>query len=148
LALHCARFGNSPVQQSLAHIALLVRDYDEAIDFYVGKLGFALIADEYQPEQDKRWVLIAPPGATAGATSLLLARASTNEQARFIGDQAGGRVFLFLATDDFWRDYSAMTAKGIEFVREPTVADYGTVAVFLDLYGNRWDLIEFSGDTR
>lgn len=135
------------MQQSLAHIALVVRDYDEAIAFYVGKLGFTLVADDYQPAQDKRWVLVAPPGAPADSTSILLARASTPDQTRFIGDQAGGRVFLFLSTDDFWRDYHAMIAKGIIFVREPMVADYGTVAVFLDLYGNRWDLVEFSNGT-
>jgi catechol 2,3-dioxygenase-like lactoylglutathione lyase family enzyme len=88
----------------LAHIALVVSDYDEAIAWYCGKLGFALVADDYQPAQDKRWVLIAPPGAPSTATTILLARASTPEQARFVGDQAGGRVFLFLATDDFWRD--------------------------------------------
>ncbi|NJS13486.1 MAG: VOC family protein [Sphingopyxis sp.] len=132
------------MQQSLAHIALIVRDYDEAIAFYVGKLGFSLVADEDQPTQDKRWVVVAPPGALAHSTSILLARASAPDQARFIGDQAGGRVFLFLSTDDFWRDYHAMIAKDIVFVREPMAADYGTVAVFLDLYGNRWDLVEFS----
>lgn len=131
------------MHQSLAHVALIVRDYDEALGFFVGKLGFTLVTDEFQPEQDKRWVLIAPPGAPAGATTILLARASTSEQQRFVGDQAGGRVFLFLATDDFWRDYHAMLAKGIEFAREPKVEAYGTVAVFLDLYGNRWDLIQF-----
>ena len=132
------------MRQSLAHIALVVRDYDEAIAFYCDVLGFTLVADEVQAEQDKRWVLIRPPGAPEGATTILLARASTPEQARFIGDQAGGRVFLFLATDDFWRDYRAMQAKGIEFVRDPLAAPYGTVAVFVDLYGNRWDLVEFS----
>src|ERR1044072_909990 len=99
--------------QSLAHIALVVRDYDEAIAWFTGKLGFTLVADEYQPEQDKRWVLVAPPGG--GGTSLLLARASTPEQEAFIGNQAGGRVFLFLATDDFDRDFAAMTARGIAF---------------------------------
>ena len=136
----------SAPRQSLAHIALVVRDYDEAIAFYVGTLGFTLIADEYQPEQDKRWVLVAPPGAdvASGATTILLARASTPDQARFIGDQAGGRVFLFLRTDEFWRDYEAMVTKGVEFVRPPKDAGYGTVAVFLDLYGNRWDLIQFA----
>lgn len=132
------------MQQSLAHIALVVRDYDEAIDFYVGKLGFTLVADEYQPEQDKRWVLVAPPGSPPEGCSILLARAATPEQERFVGDQAGGRVFLFLRTDDFDRDHAAMVAKGIEFVRPPTRADYGKVAVFLDLYGNRWDLVEFA----
>ena len=128
----------------LAHLALVVADYDEAIAWYCGKLGFALVADDDQPEQDKRWVLIAPPGATPGATTILLARASTPEQARFVGDQAGGRVFLFLATDDFWRDYHAWQAAGVRFVRDPTEAPYGTVAVFEDLYGNRWDLVEFN----
>jgi len=123
---------------------LVVRDYDEAIDFYVGKLGFTLVADEYQPEQDKRWVLVAPPGSPPEGCSILLARAATPEQERFVGDQAGGRVFLFLRTDDFDRDHAAMVAKGIEFVRPPTRADYGKVAVFLDLYGNRWDLVEFA----
>ena len=134
------------MQQSLAHVALVVRDYDEAIDFYVGKLGFVLIQDVYQPEQDKRWVLVAPPGSEGQphAASILLARASTPEQAQFIGDQAGGRVFLFLRTDDFDRDYAAMLAKGIQFVRPPKEADYGRVAVFLDLYGNRWDLVQFA----
>jgi len=134
------------VKQSLAHVALLVRDYDEAIEFYVGKLGFVLVADEYQPEQDKRWVLVAPPGSEGSVTacSILLARASSPEQERFIGDQAGGRVFLFLRTDDFDRDFAAMVANGITFVRPPKHADYGRVAVFLDLYGNRWDLVEFA----
>lgn len=130
--------------QRLAHIALLVGDYDEAIAWYCGKLGFTLVADEYQPEQDKRWVLIAPPGAPPGGTTILLARASTPDQARFVGDQAGGRVFLFLETDDFRRDHAAYLAQGVNFVREPQVADYGTVAVFEDVYGNRWDLIEYT----
>ena len=129
------------MNQSIAHIAIVVRDYDDAIDFYVGKLRFELVEDIYQPEQDKRWVIVAPAGSS-GAT-LLLARASTPEQARFIGNQAGGRVFLFLSTDDFWRDYHRMTAAGVRFVRPPSVAPYGTVAVFEDLYGNRWDLIEY-----
>lgn len=132
------------MRQSLAHIALVVRDYDEAIAFYVGLLGFTLVEDSDQPEQDKRWVVVAPPGAPPGGASLLLARASTPEQAGFIGDQAGGRVFLFLRTDDFDRDHEAMLAKGVVFVREPAVQPYGKVAVFLDLYGNRWDLVEFS----
>jgi catechol 2,3-dioxygenase-like lactoylglutathione lyase family enzyme len=130
------------MRQSLAHIALLVRDYDEAIAFYCGTLGFTLVEDTPIPEQDKRWVTIRPPGAAADATTLLLARAATPEQARFVGDQAGGRVFLFLATDDFARDYAAMRAGGVTFVREPVETDYGTVAVFLDLYGNRWDLVQ------
>jgi catechol 2,3-dioxygenase-like lactoylglutathione lyase family enzyme len=132
------------MRQSLAHIALLVRDYDEAIAWYTRKLGFSLVADEYQPEQDKRWVLVSPPGAPSGAASLLLARASTPAQQAFIGNQAGGRVFLFLQTDDFRRDYERMVAQGIRFVREPKRAPYGTVAVFEDLYGNLWDLVEFA----
>ena len=127
--------------QSLAHIALVVRDYDEAIAWFTGTLGFSLVADEYQEAQDKRWALVAPPGSSG--TSLLLARAATPEQEAFIGNQAGGRVFLFLATDDFDRDFAAMTAKGITFVRPPAVQPYGKVAVFLDLYGNKWDLVEF-----
>ena len=130
------------MRQSLAHVALLVRDYDEAIAFFTGKLGFTLVADESQPEQDKRWVLVAPPGSSG--TSLLLARASTAEQARFVGDQAGGRVFLFLETDDFDRDHRAMLGAGIKFVREPKQAPYGKVAVFEDLYGNLWDLVQFA----
>ena len=129
------------MNQSLAHIALVVRDYDEAIGFYVGTLGFELVEDSYQPEQDKRWVVVAPPGSEGA--SLLLARASTPEQQAFVGNQAGGRVFLFLQTDDFWRDYRRMLADGIRFVREPLTAPYGTVAVFEDLYGNRWDLLQY-----
>jgi catechol 2,3-dioxygenase-like lactoylglutathione lyase family enzyme len=128
------------VKQSIAHVALVVRDYDEAIDFYVNKLLFTLIEDTYQAAQDKRWVIVAPPGST-GAT-LLLAQASKPEQVPFIGNQAGGRVFLFLRTDDFRRDYHRMVSLGIEFVREPKDEPYGTVAVFKDLYGNLWDLIE------
>lgn len=131
--------------QSLAHVALVVRDYDEAIAFFTEKLRFILVADEYQPEQDKRWVLVAPPGSTG--SSLLLTRAATPEQETFIGNQAGGRVFLFLASDDFWRDHRAMVAAGIRFVREPKQAPYGTVAVFEDLYGNLWDLVQFAEPT-
>jgi catechol 2,3-dioxygenase-like lactoylglutathione lyase family enzyme len=129
------------MKQSLVHVALVVRDYDEALAFYVGKLRFRLVEDSYQPEQDKRWVVVAPPGSE-GAT-LLLARASTPEQEAFVGNQAGGRVFLFLQTDDFWRDYRRMQADGIRFVRPPLTAAYGTVAVFEDLYGNRWDLLQY-----
>jgi len=128
--------------QSLAHIALVVRDYDEAIAWFTGTLGFTLVADQYQPEQDKRWVVVAPPGASGA--SLLLARAATAEQAAFIGNQAGGRVFLFLQTDDLGRDYEAMRAKGVTFVRPPKAAPYGTVAVFEDLCGNLWDLVQFT----
>ncbi|HEX8625573.1 MAG TPA: VOC family protein [Allosphingosinicella sp.] len=128
----------------LAHVALVVRDYDEAIDWFTGKLGFTLLADEPQPEQDKRWVLIAPAGAPAGSTSILLARAASPEQERFVGNQSGGRVFLFLRTDDFERDYQAMLGRGISFAREPKQAPYGKVAVFEDLYGNLWDLVQFA----
>lgn len=128
------------MKQSIIHIALVVRDYDEALEFFCGKLHFELIEDTYQPEQDKRWVLVAPPGSTG--TQMLLASASTPEQETCIGNQTGGRVFLFLSTDDFWRDYEDMLAAGIEFVREPKDEPYGTVAVFEDLYGNRWDLIQ------
>ncbi|HEX8571795.1 MAG TPA: VOC family protein [Allosphingosinicella sp.] len=134
------------MSQSLAHVALVVRDYDEAIEWFTTKLGFTLVADEYQPEQDKRWVLVAPPGAGDEATTLLLARASSPEQEAFIGSQCGGRVFLFLRTDDFARDHQAMLAKGVRFVREPRQAPYGTVAVFEDLYGNLWDLVQFDED--
>src|SRR5687768_10484740 len=118
-----------PMVQSIAHVALVVRDYDEAIAWFRDKLGFELIADEYQPEQDKRWVLVAPPGAPTGAASLLLACASNAEQEAFIGNQAGGRVFLFLSTDNFARDHARMSAAGVKFVREPKRAPYGTVAV-------------------
>ena len=129
--------------QSLAHIALVVQDYDEAIAFYVGTLGFELVDDKYQPEQDKRWVVVKPAGP--GGCSIVLARAINDRQRAFVGDQAGGRVFLFLRTDDFWRDHSGLTEKGVRFVRPPAVHEYGTVAVFEDLYGNLWDLIEFAG---
>jgi len=132
------------MSQRLALTALLVRDYDEAIDWFTSKLDFTLVADEYQPEQDKRWVLVAPPGAPAGAASLLLARASTPEQEAFIGNQAGGRVFLFLSTDDFDRDFGRMRERGVRFVREPKLAPYGKVAVFADLHGNLWDLVQFA----
>jgi catechol 2,3-dioxygenase-like lactoylglutathione lyase family enzyme len=132
------------MKQSIAHIALIVEDYDEAIDFYTNKLHFTLIEDTYQPEQDKRWVVVAPPNSNG--TTLLLARASKPEQEAFIGNQSGGRVFLFLSTDDFRRDYNDMVERGINFVREPKKADYGTVAVFEDLYGNLWDLLEFDPD--
>jgi catechol 2,3-dioxygenase-like lactoylglutathione lyase family enzyme len=128
------------MKHSIIHVALVVRDYDEAIEFFCGKLHFELIEDTCQPEQDKRWVVVAPPQSTG--TTLLLARASTPEQDTRVGNQTGGRVFLFLRTDDFQRDYNEMRAKGVRFVREPKVESYGTVAVFEDLYGNLWDLIE------
>ena len=130
------------MEQSIIHIALVVRDYDDAIAFYTQKLHFTLVEDTYQPEQDKRWVVISPPGARG--TTLLLARASKPEQLPFIGNQTGGRVFLFLNTDDFWRDYHEMVAKGIKFVRSPKEESYGLVAVFEDLYGNLWDLLQIS----
>ncbi len=132
------------MKQSIVHIALVVRDYDEAIAFYTQKLHFTLIEDTYQSEQDKRWVVVAPPNSTG--TTLLLARASKPEQEPFIGNQAGGRVFLFLNTDDFWRDYNEMVEKGIKFIRPPKVESYGTVAVFEDLYGNLWDLLQIIPD--
>ena len=128
------------MKQSLLHVALIVKDYEEAIEFYCSKLNFTLIDDMYQPEQDKRWVVVSPPGSDG--TNLLLARASTPEQEQFIGNQSGGRVFLFLQTDDFWRDYRAMLEAGITFLREPKDETYGTVAVFEDLYGNLWDLFQ------
>lgn len=128
--------------QAIVHIALVVRDYDEAIEFYTKKLHFSLIEDTYQPEQDKRWVVTSPPGSNG--TTLLLARASKPEQEFYIGNQSGGRVFLFLGTDDFWRDYNDMKKNGIEFVRTPKTETYGTVAVFKDLYGNLWDLVQFT----
>ena len=133
------------MQQAIAHVALVVRDYDEAIAFYVGLLGFRLLEDTARPEQNKRWVVVAPPGT--GGTSLLLARASTSEQSGYIGNQSGGRVFLFLQSDDFWRDYNRFVAAGVEFIREPKEEPYGTVAVFQDLYGNRWDLLQYNGAT-
>lgn len=128
------------MKQSLGLVSLVVRDYDEALTFYVGTLGFSLIEDTYIPEQDKRWVVVEPPGSAG--MRLLLARAVNEEQSSRVGNQTGGRVFLFLYTDDFWRDYNAYRAKGIEFVREPKEQSYGTVAVFKDLYGNLWDLVE------
>jgi len=134
----------TPMKQSIAHVALVVRDYDEAIAFYTRTLNFVLVTDEDQPAQNKRWVVVAPPGSNG--TSLLLARASTPEQASFVGNQAGGRVFLFLATDDFWRDYQQMLDRGVRFIRPPSEEPYGTVAVFEDLYGNRWDLVQYTGN--
>jgi catechol 2,3-dioxygenase-like lactoylglutathione lyase family enzyme len=132
------------VKQSLGLVSLVVRDYDEALSFFVGKLGFVLIEDSLVPEQSKRWVVVAPPGASE--SRLLLAQASTPEQQSRIGNQTGGRVFLFLYTDNFWRDYELYRSRGIEFVREPRQEPYGTVAVFKDLYGNLWDLLEPSAN--
>jgi len=128
------------VKQSIGLAALVVRQYDEALEFYVGTLGFRLVEDIPVPEQAKRWVVVAPPGSTE--SRLLLARAVGDEQSSRIGNQTGGRVFLFLYTDDFWRDFHAYKAKGVVFVREPKEESYGTVAVFRDLYGNLWDLVQ------
>jgi catechol 2,3-dioxygenase-like lactoylglutathione lyase family enzyme len=130
------------MKQSIGYICLVVRDYDEAIGFYVGTLGFTLVEDTFIEAQNKRWVLIAPPGSTQ--TRLLLARAVGEEQVSRIGNQTGGRVFLFLHTDDFWRDFSSYTKKGVVFVRQPREESYGTVAVFKDLYGNLWDLLQLN----
>jgi catechol 2,3-dioxygenase-like lactoylglutathione lyase family enzyme len=129
--------------QHLGLISVVVRDYDEAIAFYVGKLGFVLLEDTYHPAQDKRWVVVAPRGAKGSA--LLLARATNDHQASRIGDQAGGRVFLFLYTDDFWRDFTTYKIRGVTFLREPKTESYGTVAVFEDVYGNQWDLVQAAG---
>jgi len=126
--------------QYISLTALVVRDYDEALQFYVGTLGFELIEDTYIAQQNKRWVVVAPPGAREGR--LLLARAVGDEQVSRVGNQTGGRVFLFLNTDDFWRDYRNLVAKGVVFVRGPSEEPFGTVAVFKDLYGNLWDLIQ------
>ena len=128
------------MKQSIGLVSLVVREYGEAIAFYVGILGFTLVEDTYVPEQGKRWVVVAPPGSTE--SHLLLARASNDEQLEHIGSQTGGRVFLFLYTDDFARDYQAYKAKGVVFVREAKEEPYGTVAVFKDLYGNLWDLLQ------
>ncbi|MBM4266445.1 MAG: VOC family protein [Deltaproteobacteria bacterium] len=128
------------MKQSIALVSLVVPDYDEALAFYVGILEFELLEDSFVPEQNKRWVVVAPPGA--GDCQLLLARASTPEQASRIGNQTGGRVFLFLYTDDFDRDYARFGSKGVEFVREPKQQAYGKVAVFKDPWGNLWDLLQ------
>jgi catechol 2,3-dioxygenase-like lactoylglutathione lyase family enzyme len=128
------------MKQSIAHIALVVDNYDEAIKFYTEKLDFILLEDTPQSET-KRWVKVAPKGAEE--CCLLLAKGVGDQQRSRIGNQTGGRVFLFLKTDDFWRDYENIKAKGVNFVREPKTEDYGTVAVFEDLYGNLWDLVEF-----
>jgi catechol 2,3-dioxygenase-like lactoylglutathione lyase family enzyme len=128
----------------LAHIVLIVRDYDEALAFYVDKLGFTLVEDTYLPQQDKRWVMIRPPGAPADTTTILLARAVANHQPEYVGDQPSGRACLSLATDDFARDHAAFTAAGVEWVRPPTTYDYGKVAIFADPYGNVCELVRFS----
>lgn len=134
------------LSQSIARIAFLVRDYDEAIAFYTQKLGFLLLEDT-DMGAGKRWVVVEPPNSRG--TALLLARAATPEQAAAVGNQAGGRVFLFLYTNDFARDHAAMTARGVHFLEAPRSEPYGTVAVFEDLYGNKWDLLELaSADTK
>jgi len=127
-------------KQSIGLVSFVVRDYDEAISFFVDVLGFTLIEDTYVPEQDKRWVVVAPPGSSE--SGILLARASTPQQESHIGNQTGGRVFLFLYTDDFCRDYDLLKSKGVVFVRDPIEQPYGLVAVFKDLYGNQWDLLQ------
>jgi catechol 2,3-dioxygenase-like lactoylglutathione lyase family enzyme len=128
------------MKQAILHVALVVRDYDEAIEFFTSVLDFELIEDTYIPEQDKRWVTVRPPGSEGA--SILLARPSNEDQKNYVGNQTGGRVTFFLGTDDFWRDYNRMRERGVEFVREPLNAPYGMVAVFKDLYGNLWDLVE------
>ena len=131
------------MQQAIGYIALVVRDYDEAISFFTAKLGFHVVEDSPSTDRNgrpKRWVLIAPPGSSNA--KLLLAKASNQEELSRVGNQTGGRVFLFLHTDDFWRDYRSFTSRGVKFVREPREEPYGTVAVFEDLYGNKWDLLE------
>jgi len=130
--------------QEIIHFAIVVQDYDDAIDFYVNKLGFELLEDTYQPEQNKRWVLVAPSGSMG--VSILLAKASNEKQINYVGDQTGGRVSFFLNTDDFWRDYKSYLDRGVKFVRDPVEAAYGTVAVFEDLYGNFWDLLQMKPD--
>jgi catechol 2,3-dioxygenase-like lactoylglutathione lyase family enzyme len=126
--------------QRIGLVSLVVEDYDDALAFFVGKLDFTLVEDTLVPEQAKRWVVIAPPGARE--SRILLARAVTEQQQARVGSQTGGRVFLFLYTDDFWRDYERYQARGVVFVRDPKTESYGTVAVFKDLYGNLWDLLE------
>jgi catechol 2,3-dioxygenase-like lactoylglutathione lyase family enzyme len=133
----------APVKQAVGYVALVVKDYDEAIRFYVDTLGFRLVEDVFIKAQQKRWVLIAPPGSAE--TKVLLARAVGEEQNSRVGNQTGGRVFLFLHTDDFWRDYKTYTSRGVVFVRPPSEETYGTVAVFKDLYGNLWDLLQLKG---
>jgi catechol 2,3-dioxygenase-like lactoylglutathione lyase family enzyme len=144
------RFGNGSddrfMNQAIGQVAIVVREYDEAINFYVETLGFRLIEDTPVPAEDKRWVVVAPPGSSTAR--LLLARAVGVEQSSRIGNQTGGRVFLFLYTDDFWRDFRSYKAKNVVFVREPSEETYGTVAVFKDLYGNLWDLVQLRNPER
>ena len=133
--------------QTLGYVTLVVRDYDEALEFFTAKLGFQVIDDKPAKDRlgrEKRWVLVAPAGSRG--TSLLLAKASTPEEDSRVGNQTGGRVFLFLHTDDFWRDYEQMKARGVRFVKDPREESYGTVAVFEDLYGNKWDLLQLKAE--
>lgn len=132
------------ITQRIALVSLVVDDYDDALAFFIGKLGFDLVEDTLVPERSKRWVVVTPPGASE--SRLLLAKASTEDQKSRVGSQTGGRVFLFLHTDNFRRDYERYKANGVEFVREPKREPYGMVAVFKDLYGNLWDLVEPSHD--
>jgi len=132
------------MKQNIIHVTLVVNDYDEALDFYCNKLQFEVIEDTEMPEQNKRWVVIAPP--SSNGVTLLLAKASNEEQQQFVGNQTGGRVSLFLQTDDIARDYQQMQSVGVEFLRVPTDMPYGTVAVFADLYGNKWDLLQLNPD--
>ncbi|MGY5710456.1 VOC family protein [Vibrio cincinnatiensis] len=131
------------VQQQIGNIALVVENYDDAIDFYTKKLQFTLVEDT-DLGGGKRWVQVSPPNSNG--TNLLLAQASTDEQTQFIGNQTGGRVFLFLQTNDFWRDYELMKENGVVFNEAPRIEEYGTVVVFQDLYGNKWDLLQLSSD--
>ena len=124
--------------QRIASVSLVVRDYDVALAFFTNALGFAVVEDTALGG-GKRWVVVAPPG---GGTALLLAKAATPEQEQSVGNQTGGRVFLFLHTDDLWRDYRAMKSRGVMFIEEPREEAYGTVVVFQDLYGNKWDLVQ------
>ena len=135
------------MKQNIGYVALVVRDYDEALEYFTKSLGFSVVEDNKSKDRygnEKRWVLVAPSGSTG--TSLLLARPSTAEEAGFIGNQTGGRVFLFLQTDDFWRDYRAFSQRGVKFEKEPREEAYGTVAVFEDLYGNKWDLLQLKAN--
>ena len=137
------------MNQALGLVSLVVRDYDEALEYFTKCLGFALIEDSKSKDRygnEKRWILVSPAGSTG--TSLLLARPSTPEETKYIGNQTGGRVFLFLHTDDFWRDYRALSARGVKFKEEPREEAYGTVAVFEDLYGNKWDLLQLKATAK
>ena len=132
------------MHQEIAHVSIVVKEYDEALQFFIETLGFELVEDRDMPEQKKRWIVVKP--RNSHGASIVLARASTDEQRERIGSQTGGRVGMFLSTDDFWRDYKDYSGKGVEFVREPQEFEYGTVAVFKDLYGNLWDLVQYTDD--